>query len=88
MVDHPIDSGERRHRIFENSLPFAEDQVGREHDGFVLIALGEKRKEHFHLITILLNVANVIQNDTRKLVELGEFLGQTEIAFSRQEALH
>ena len=74
VVDHPVDSGHGGHRIFKDALPFAEDQIGSNHYRFVFIALGQEGKEDLHLIAVVLHIANVIEDDTGKFVQLGQFL--------------
>jgi hypothetical protein len=52
------------------------------------VALGQKGKQHFHFIAILLDIADIIQDDTSELVQLGEFLRQGQITLSGKQALH
>jgi hypothetical protein len=40
MMHHPINGGHSGHGIFEDAIPLAEDQIGRQDDGFAFIALG------------------------------------------------
>jgi len=54
----------------------------------VFIALGQEGKEHLHLVTIMLDVADIVEDDTGELVELGQFLWQPQIALGGQQALH
>ncbi len=76
------------HRIFENAFPFAEHEIGADQHRFAFIALGKKRKKHLHFVAIVLNVANIIEDDTGIFVQLGQLLGQAQVAFGREEPLH
>ncbi len=49
----------------------APHEIGGNHHGPGFIALGQEREEDFHLITIMLNIADVIENDAGKLIEPG-----------------
>src|SRR5215471_20702515 len=62
--------------MLEDALPFAEDEIGREHERFAFIAFAEKSKQHLHFIAILLNIAQVIENDSGELVERGRVPGE------------
>ena len=48
VVNYWVDRREGVHGIFENYLPFGENQIGRDHDAAALIALGEECEEDFH----------------------------------------
>src|SRR5262249_46750803 len=63
------------------------DQIGRDHHGFAFIALSEKREEHLHFVTILLDIADVVENHTGKFVQFRQFQWQTQISFRCQESL-
>src|SRR5258708_6554004 len=58
----------RGHRVFEDLIPLAKNQIRRNDHRFVFIALGEEREEHFHLVTVLLYIADVIENNTGKFI--------------------
>ncbi len=76
------------HRIFENAFPFAEHEIGGDQHRFAFIALGQERKEHLHFVAIVLNVANIIEDDTGIFVQLGQLLGQAQVPFGGEEPLH
>lgn len=48
----------------------------------------KKRKEHLHCISILLKRAQIIENHTGELLQPGEFLRQTQVAFGREQPLN
>src|SRR6266446_2309576 len=71
VMDDAIYCRHRRHRVFEDLVPLAEHEIRGNHHGSGFIALGQEREEHFHLITVMLDIADVIENDTGKLLEPG-----------------
>ena|SRR5579875_1146998 len=71
VVDHAVDSRHRRHGILENALPFTEDEIGADQHRLAFIALGKKGKEHLHFVAIVLNVADIVKDDTGIFVQLG-----------------
>jgi len=76
MVNDAVESRHGGPGIFENALPLAEHEIGADQHGFSFIAFGKNRKEHLHFGAIVLNVANIIEDDTGIFVQLGERLGQ------------
>ena len=78
-MDDAVNGRHSGHGIFEDAVPFTEDEIGGNHHRFAFVALGQEGKEHLHLITIMLHIANVIQDDAGKLVQFGQFLGQPQI---------
>src|SRR6266566_4530643 len=88
VVGHAVDGSQGGHRIFENAFPFAEHEIGSDQHRFALIALGKERKEHLHFVAIVLHIPNIIEDDTGIFVQLGQLLGQAQVAFSGEEPLH
>src|SRR6266566_2167290 len=88
VMDDAINGRHGGHRIFKNPIPFAEDQIGGNQHGFSFIAFCQEGKKHLHFIAIVLHIADVIQDDAAKLVELGEFLRQAQVSFGSQQSLH
>ncbi|MBA7580894.1 hypothetical protein ES708_22792 [subsurface metagenome] len=62
-MDQAIDSGRSGHGVFEDFLPFREGQVATDHDTGPFIAVGQKRKQHFHFFPALLDIADIIDDD-------------------------
>ncbi len=75
MMHNPINRRHRGHRIFEDAFPLTEDEIGRNDHGFAFVALREKREEDFHLIAVVLNIANVVENDASEFVQFCQLLG-------------
>ncbi len=80
VMDHAIDGRHGGHRIFEDALPFTENQIGGNHDGFALIAFSQEGEEYFHFITGVLNITNIIQDHAGKLLELGQLLRKAQVS--------
>ena len=68
MVNQAINGGHRGHGVFENAFPFAKDQIGTNHHRFALVALSQKGEEYLHFITIMLDIADIIENHAREFV--------------------
>jgi len=62
-MDKTVDGCGGCRRVFEDPFPLREGQVTGDHDTTPLIALGKQREEHFHLLTVLLDVSYVIDDD-------------------------
>src|SRR5262245_60244727 len=88
VMDQAIDRRRRRHRIFEDSLPLAENKIAREQHASSLVTVRQEREEHIHLFTALLHVADVVDNQRFVLVEPLQFLLQLQIMFGLQQLLH
>jgi len=80
--------GERSHRVLEDPVPLREDQVRRQNDAAPLVTLSQQREEHLHFVPVVLHIADVVQNQTRKAVETGQFARQAQVALGGQQLLH
>src|SRR5437588_13001592 len=87
MMDQTINSSHSSHRIFEDAFPFTENEIRRDHDGFAFIALSKEREEYLHFVTIVLDIADIVENHTGEFVQFRELLWQTQISFCCQESL-
>ncbi len=87
MMNYTVNSCQSRHRIFEDAFPFAKDQICGNHHRFPFVALSQEREQDLHFITVVLDVADIIENHTGKLVQFREFLWQTQISLGRQKSL-
>jgi hypothetical protein len=72
VVHEPVDGGHGGHRVLEDLVPLAEDQVGGDDHGALLVALGQEGEEHLHLLARLLHVAEVVEDDRVIPRELGK----------------
>jgi hypothetical protein len=84
MMDEAVDGSRCSHGIFEDLVPLREDQVGDDDDGLFLVAFGEKREEDLHLFGRLLDVADVVDDDSEAL-ELGDRLRKLQVALRDPE---
>ena len=87
VMDQAINGGHRGHGIFENALPFAEDEVGGDHHRFAFIALSQEREQDLHFITVVLDVADIVEDHTSKLVQFRKLLRQTQVPLCCQKSL-
>ncbi len=83
-----IDRRGRRHLIAEDPIPLREDQIARDEDRAALVAFGEEREENLGLLGALLDVAHVVEDQHREVIELAQGARQLEIPLRRQELLH
>ena len=63
MMHPPVDGRGGGHRVFEDTVPLAEDEVAADQYTFALVAFSEEGKQHFHLIAVLLEITDVIEDD-------------------------
>lgn len=88
MVHDAIDGGHRGHRVLEDPVPFREHEVGCDDHALAFVTFGQQRKEHFHFVPVVLDVTDVVEDQTFEAIELGKFLRQPQIALGRQQPLH
>ena len=84
MVDQPVNGCHRRHRILEYLVPFREHQIAAQEYAPPFVAFSQKREQHFHFFPVLLDVAQVVQNDRVKLVQLAQQPFQPQLALGGQ----
>ena len=75
VMDDAVDGGGRGHRVFENLVPFSEDQIAGDDHGAPLVALGHEREEDFDLLGALLDVAEVVEDDDVEGIESAQCAG-------------
>ena len=66
----PIDGGGRRHLIAEDAVPLAEHEIARQQDRAPFVALREEREQHLGFFGALLDVAQIIEQQDLKVIEL------------------
>src|SRR5258706_13979467 len=88
VMDDPVDGGGRGHGVLEDLIPLAEHQVGGDEHTPALVTFSEQGEEHFHLLAVLLNVADVVEDHRFEADELAHFRGQTHIALGGHAARH
>jgi hypothetical protein len=59
----PNNSSSGGHRILKELLAFKKRQLAANHQTAALVAIGHQCKEHLHLLTALLHVSDVIDDD-------------------------
>src|SRR5438445_9109729 len=83
MMDKTINSSHSGHRIFKDSLPFTENEIRRDHDGFTFISLSKECEEHLHFVTVMLDIADIDENHTDKFIQFSQFPWKKQIPFRR-----
>ena len=84
VVDDAVDGGGGGHRVFEDLVPLAEDQVAGDDHGASLVALGHESEENFDLLSALLHVAEVVENDDIEGIEASQGAWESQVAFGGQ----
>ena len=87
VMDQAVDGRGGGHRVFEDLFPLAEGQVAGEEHAAAFIAFGQEGEEDLDLIAVLLDVADVIDEQRFIAAEPPDGLGQHEIALGRQQLL-
>jgi len=64
----------RRHRVFENLIPLAEDQIRTQQHTAPFIPLRQQGEKHFHLLATLLQISDVIQDQHIISIQFFELL--------------
>ena len=65
-MDEPVYGRSRCHWVLENPFPLRERQVAGEHDAAPFITVGQKSEQHFHLLLVLFNIPDVVNDDRIK----------------------
>lgn len=87
-MDEAVDGRRRRHRVLEDAVPLAEDQVARDEHRPALVALRHQGEEHLDLLGGLLHVADVVEDEQVEMIELAQCTRQFKLALGREEVLH
>jgi len=88
VVNDAVNGGSGGHRVLENLIPLGEDEIGSNDHAAAFIAFGKQGEKDFHLVTRLLNIANIIQDQDFKTVQTTEFKLQFEITPVAKQAIH
>jgi|GEM_PF-2422616 len=83
-----VDRGQCGHLVFENLIPLRKDEVGTDHDAAALIAFGQECEEHLHFLSVLLHIADIVENDDLVAVEFFEFRFQAQVTLGREQLPH
>ena len=86
-MDQAVDGGCGCHGVFEDALPLAEGQVARQQDAASFIALGEEREQDFHFISVVLDVADVVDDERVVACQAFEEPLEAQVLFGPQELL-
>src|ERR1700687_5760086 len=62
VMDQAVDGRRRRHRVFEDPLPFGERQVAGQQHTATLIAFSQQREDDLHLLSGLPDVAQIVDD--------------------------
>ena len=82
-----VDGCGRGHRILEDDLPLGERKVARQQHAAPLVAVGEQGEEDLHLLPVLLDVADVVDDHRVEPRQPLERARELEIPLGDQEFL-
>src|SRR6266852_2291227 len=85
VVDDPVDGRGGGHGVFEDLVPFGEDQVGGNDYAAAFVAFGQQRKEHLHFLPALLDVTQVVEDQHFKTIQAAQFTLELQVALGAQE---
>jgi hypothetical protein len=63
MMHQPVDGRGGGHKVFEDAVPLAETRLLLKSHTFALVAFSEEGKQHLHLLMVLLEITDVIEDD-------------------------
>ena len=87
VVNEAVDGRSGGHGVLEDPVPVAEDEVAGDEDGAAFVALRHQREEDLDLVSALLDVANVVEDQQLEGVEPSERTGQVEVSLGREQFL-
>jgi hypothetical protein len=63
VIYQPVNGSSDDHRVFKELLSFRKRQITDNHQTAAFVAIGHQCKEHLHLLTALLYVSDVVDDD-------------------------
>ena len=87
VVNDAVDGGRRGHRVLEDPVPLAEHEVAGDHERPPLVALGHEGEEHLYLVSALLDVPDVVEDQELEGVEALQSARQREVTFGSEQLL-
>ena len=72
VMDDAVDSRGGGHGVFEDLVPFTEDQIAGDDHGASLVALSHESEEDFDFFGALLHVAKVVEDDDVKGIKAAQ----------------
>ena len=88
MVNEAVNGSNGHHGVAEDRLPLTKRLIGGDHDALALIAIGNEFKENGGFSFRLLDVAEVVNDDEVKTVELFESSLKLQLQFSLLQQLN
>jgi hypothetical protein len=87
VVDEAVDGGDGHGLVLEEGLPLAEGLVAGDDEGSAFVGLGDEFEEDVGLVLVLAGIADVVEDEDIVAVELGENVGELEVAAGGLEML-
>jgi hypothetical protein len=88
VVDQSIDGRCRGYRVLEDPFPTRRGEIACQYGFSALVSVGQDRKQHFRLLPIELDMADVIDDQRLVLAQVLQEARQFQITFGDQQVLH
>ena len=88
MVNQTIDRRRRGHGILEDTLPLRESQVARDQHASTLVALRQQSEQNLHLFAALLDITQVVDEQSVVAAQALEQASQRQIALGDEQFLN
>ena len=88
VVNNAVNGGRGGQGILEDLIPLREDKIGSDDHATALVALSKQGEKDFHLVTGLLNIADVIEDQNFEAIQAAKLKFQFEVTPCAQQAVH
>ena len=88
VVHEAVNRSRGSHRVFEDTFPLRERQVARDQNAATFVPFSQQSEQYLHLLTALLYVAEIIDDQSFERRQALDEAAQLQIAFGDQQVLH
>ena len=81
VVNNAVNGSSRSHGIFENFLPLRKHQIRGNDYAASFVSFCQQGKKHFHFLSRLLDVTNVIQDENIKSIQMAQLMFEQQVPF-------
>ena len=86
-MDQAIDSGCRDHGILEDRFPLGKRKIRRDQHVASLITFGQEGKENVHFVPVLVDIADIVDDQSSVAGEPFQHPGQLEVPLGQKQLL-
>ena len=84
MVHQAVDGSSRHHGVFEDRFPFGKRQIAGHQDAAAFVTLGQQSEHHFHVVPALLQVAQIVDDQSVVAAQAFDLPAQPQIPLGGQ----